>query len=83
VDLKTIAKLCRGGYLSMKVEPLCRVAGTFRVAPASAIEGKRDEFVRHFRDQLHAIDSDITVFDPKEVQAKPTEDGGTAGSPLH
>ena len=48
-----------------------------------AAEGKRDELVRHFRDQLRGIDPDITVFDPKEVQAKPTEDGGTASSELH
>ena len=33
--------------------------------------------------QLHAIDPEITVFDPKEVPANPTEGGGTAGSALH
>ncbi len=46
-------------------------------------EGQRDEMVKYFRDQLNAIDPDITVFDPKEVQAKPTEDDGTASSALH
>jgi len=43
VDLKTIAKLCRGDYLSAKVETLCRVAGTLGVAPAelvSALAGR-------------------------------------------
>ena len=37
MDLKTVAKLCRGDYLSMKVETLCRVAETVGVAPAELV----------------------------------------------
>ena len=32
-----MAKLCRGDYLSMKVETLCRVAGTLGIAPAEPV----------------------------------------------
>ena len=34
VNMKTIGKLCRGEYLGMKVETLCRVAVVLGVAPA-------------------------------------------------
>lgn len=54
--------------------------GFIAIEPASA---QRDEAVRFFREKLHAIDPDITVFDPQEVQAKPAEDDGTANAPLH
>ena len=51
-------------------------------APMGA-EGNRDELVAHYRTQLRNIDPEIRVLDPKEVQAEPPEDGGTAGSALH
>ena len=37
VDLKTIARLCRGDCLSMKIGTVCRVARVLGVAPVDLV----------------------------------------------
>ena len=37
VDLKTIAKLCRGDCRNMKIDTVCRIAAVLGVAPADLV----------------------------------------------
>ncbi len=37
VDLKTVARLCRGDWLGMKIGTLCRVATVLGVSPADLV----------------------------------------------
>ena len=54
--------------------------GLIAIEPVSS---QRDEAVRFFREQLRAIDLEITVFDPQAGQVQPPEDGSAQGEALH
>ena len=72
-------------WMVRKVEDLCPDLVVIKKRATQEVERSKDRasLVSHFVSQLKKVDPEITVFDPKEVPAEPTEHGGTASSELH
>ena len=72
-------------WMVRTIEKLCPDLKVIKKRAPSEVERGEDRaaLVSHFVSQLKKVDPEIKVIDPKEAQAKPTEDDGTASSGLH